>query len=235
MNDERSTTPPDIPIKRKAINSSAFATPSPQRKHFKASMLVQPINTSAWQIRGEKLEGGWLCLYFQKSIRSNQVEQPYVRNFLTHVSRNAELREEELGIAYVATRRAPDGEPLVSNPGRTSDGWTMFIAMEENVECLNVWLEAVASRMNEKDITANQAYFKWSPKFAVTSWGAQSGKVRCLQDVIVDTDVLHLVTAVHDLTKPVNRINLENLPLHKYFIDADNGLALVREHLHSLN
>ena len=81
------------------------------RKSFKVSTKRQ-VNTKAFQIKGQSCEGNLLTFYFKKSLNCEKDEQPYVRELYRRILLDEELREKDLGISLIASRRGPDGEPL---------------------------------------------------------------------------------------------------------------------------
>ena len=110
------------------------------------------------------------------------------------------------------------------------DGWCMFVSREEDVGTLEEWLETVEQCLNSSTISENKEIFKWKVTFACTSWGNQT-TIRCLQDVILNSEVAQIVTAIHELTKPKNRINITELPLRDYFHTNEEGVDIVQQHL----
>jgi hypothetical protein len=221
-----SKSPPNKGDKRTNNNQKSA---SPRKKYKVSSLAVAQPNKKAWQIKGESLRGGLLCFYLQKSIATGQNQQPFIRNLIQRLQKEQELRLAEMGIIFFASRRGPDGEALLSNPDQ-DDAWTLFLSRGEDVGSLQDWLDVVESRLNEDDLSENKNVFKWPVCFSVTSWG-QHKQVRCLQDVIIDTDVGRIVTGLQDLTKPKNRINLTKLPIEDYFHSKDEGMDIIKDYL----
>jgi len=201
----------------------------PPQKKFKVSTIISQPNKSAWQIKGEPLRGKFLCFFLQKSISSKLSQQPFIRNLLLKLQKDAQLRVADMGILFFATRRGPDDKALPSAPNQ-DDGWCMFVSNEQDVGTIGDWLEVVEQRLNEPTVSDNKDIFRWKVSFTCTSWGHQTN-ARCLQDVIIDGDVARIVTAVHDLTKPRNRMNMNTLPLENYFRTKEEGVEIVQQHL----
>jgi hypothetical protein len=138
----------------------------------------------------------------------------------------------DLGLIYTGTRRGPDDEVLRSGPNQ-DDGWTMFVSQEADVGSIGQWLDAVEKRLNDDDISNDKDIFRWKVSFTVTSWGNHT-PLRCLQDVIIDSEVADIVAGTYDLTKPQNQMNLRTLPLHNYFHTQEVGVQILQQHLDSI-
>lgn len=200
----------------------------PPTKKIKVCTAISQPSKNAWQIKGERLRGGFLCFFLQKSLASKLTQQPYIRNLLTKLQNNQQLRLD-MGILFFASRKGLDGEALPSAPNQ-DDKWCMFVTRESDVGMIDEWLDNVESRLNDPTVSDNKDIFRWKVTFTCTSWGNHP-TIRSLQDVIVDDDVARIVTAIHDLTKPRNRSNMANLPLEDYFHTNEEGVGIVHRHL----
>jgi hypothetical protein len=178
------------------------------------------------------LVGNFLCFYIQKSIASKKNEQPFIRNLLVRLQNDDKLRVEEMGIIFFSTRRGPDDQALPAGPTQ-DDGWCMFVSRQEDVGSLQDWLETVEQRLNDTEVSDNKDIFRRKVTFSCTSWGNHTN-TRCLQDVIIDSDVARMVTGIYDLTKPKNRMNITNLPLQTYFHTKDEGVRIVQQYIDTL-
>jgi hypothetical protein len=218
--DKKSRVPP--------VEDKGGSPPAPSKKQ-KVSAIVSQPSKNAWQLKGESLQGDFVCFFLQKSLASKLNQQPFIRNLLVRLQKNEELRLGDMGILFFATRRALDNEAMPSAPNQ-DDRWCMFLSREENVGTIGDWLETVEARLNDPTVSDNKDIFRWKVTFTCTSWGNHT-TVRCLQDVILDNDVARIVTAIHDLTQPKNRMNMESLPLQNYFHTNEEGVGIVQRHL----
>ena len=61
--------------------------------------MIQPqLNLKAFQIRGEKLRGGFRSLYIQKSISSQKHEQPFLRELVHKCQADIDFCRNHLGV-----------------------------------------------------------------------------------------------------------------------------------------
>jgi hypothetical protein len=230
---KNSKSPPEKPDKKsKTSPMKDKGSSQPPVKKLKVSTVINQVPRSAWQIKGETLRGGFLCFFLQKSLASKLNQQPFIRQLLVRLQKDEQLRLTDMGILFFATRRGPDGQALPSAPNQ-DDGWCMFLSREQDVGTIGEWLETVEERLNHTTVSENKDIFRWKVTFTCTSWGNQT-MVRCLQDVIPDNDVARITTAIHDLTKPKNRMNMENLPLRDYFHTNEEGVQIVQQHLDTI-
>jgi hypothetical protein len=212
------------------VSPSVVSPPPKKARHQFTLKEKKTVNLRAFQIKGEELQGGILTAYFQKSINSEKVEQPYDRELVRKIETDTELRECDLGISLLSSRRTSptDNTLLPPNPALVARGlkWHVFIANKSDVGSLQQWLQAVEARLNEDDIRCNEKLFKYAPTFQVTSWGTKfsmDGTFRTLQHLVPDEEVYQIVTQLHELSNPYKRISVDTLPFGTYFVDPQKG------------